>query len=163
MIVYGRGKYARTEEEVEWLIDDIINNLAQRVIDPSGYETVPERAVLCIVGDDYPERTNNRHANNCLYVSVNTQDEYGALKWWTTQAPESETEKDVFKFVWTSMNPNPPSFDPLLVKDPGAGDCYPREAAIPVAQVREALEEFCRSRTGKRPECIEWQLLEQSY
>ncbi|MFE3661148.1 Imm1 family immunity protein [Streptomyces sp. NPDC059165] len=39
---------------------------------------------------------------------------------------------------------------------------YPREAAIPRAQVREALEEFCRARSGQRPECIPWLLLDQT-
>ncbi|MFD7895522.1 Imm1 family immunity protein [Streptomyces sp. NPDC059743] len=162
MIVYGRGKYARTEGEAEGLIDDIINNLAQRVIDPSGYETVPERAVLCIVGDDYPERTNNRHANNCLYVSVNTQGEYGALKWWTNNVSDGAPKDDVSRFVWTSGSPNPPAADPGLISDPGTPSYYPRKAAIPIKQVREAVEEFCRARTGARPECVSWLLLEQS-
>ncbi|MEV6400547.1 Imm1 family immunity protein [Streptomyces sp. NPDC051907] len=31
---------------------------------------------------------------------------------------------------------------------------YPQEAAIPKTQVRDALEEFCRARTGQRSECI---------
>ncbi|WP_306324807.1 Imm1 family immunity protein [Streptomyces venezuelae] len=163
MIVYGRGKYARTGEEVDDLIHEIINTLAQRVVDPSGYETVPERAVVCIVEDDHPEKSTRWHADNCMYVSVDIESGYGALKWWGTQRAGSKVSSDVFKSVWTSMNPSPPDRDPLLIKDPGAGDCYPPEAAIPAAQVQEALEEFCHLRTGDRPECIKWQLLDQSY
>ncbi|MFC7994032.1 Imm1 family immunity protein [Streptomyces pilosus] len=160
VIVYGRGKYAQTEEGVRDLIDDVMTNLEQRVVDSSGYETVPECASFCIVEGKYPEETDKRHADNCLYVSVNTRDSYGALRWWSTQAPTDEAEADVCQFVWTSVSSNPPSFDPLLVKDPGSGECYPRGAAIPIAQLREAVEEFCRNRTGKRPQCIEWQLLD---
>ncbi|MHB9859484.1 Imm1 family immunity protein [Streptomyces sp. YIM S03343] len=81
----------------------------------------------------------------------------------TSKEPQDEAEEDIFRSVWTSMNPEPPSSDPLLIKDPGGGECYPRETAIPVTQVRDAIEEFCQSRTGKRPECIEWELLDQTY
>ncbi|MFB7031456.1 MULTISPECIES: Imm1 family immunity protein [unclassified Streptomyces] len=163
MIVYGRGKYARTGEEVENLIHEIVSSLAQRVIDPSGYETIPERAVVCIVDEDHPEKINRWHADNCMYVSVDIQSGYGALKWWGTRRVDSKISAEVFRSVWTSMSLNPPEEDPLLIKDPGSGECYPREAAISVAQIREALEEFCHLRTGDRPECIKWQLLDQSY
>ncbi|MHB9859482.1 hypothetical protein [Streptomyces sp. YIM S03343] len=85
MIVYSRGKYARSEEEVKVLVDDVMENLEQRVADPSGYETLPERASVCIVEGKYPEETDERQADNCLYVSINTHEGYGALRWWTTK------------------------------------------------------------------------------
>ncbi|TRV73339.1 hypothetical protein FKN01_27655 [Streptomyces sp. 130] len=163
MIVSGRGKYARTEREVQHLIHEVMTDLAQRQIDPSGYETVPERAVLCIVEDDHEERSNRWSADNCLYVSVDIESGYGALRWWGKRRPTSRASASIFDSVWTSLNSSPPATDPLLIMDPGAGDCYPRTAAIPVPRVREALEEFCGLRTGERPECIEWQLLDQTY
>ncbi|MER7735969.1 Imm1 family immunity protein [Streptomyces erythrochromogenes] len=30
------------------------------------------------------------------------------------------------------------------------------ESTLPLAQIRAALEEFCRKGTGGRPECISW-------
>ncbi|MGW2935724.1 Imm1 family immunity protein [Streptomyces sp. NPDC001156] len=37
----------------------------------------------------------------------------------------------------------------------GAGRTYPR-STLPVTQVHAALEEFCRTGAGDRPECIYW-------
>ncbi|MFD8966709.1 Imm1 family immunity protein [Streptomyces sp. NPDC059568] len=76
--------------------------------------------------------------------------------------PDGAPEDDVSRFVWTSGSPNPPAADPGLISDPGTPSYYPRKAAIPIKQVREAVEEFCRARTGARPECVSWLLLEQS-
>ncbi|MFC7219304.1 Imm1 family immunity protein [Streptomyces polyrhachis] len=160
MIVYGRGEYARSEEEVEALIGDVMSNLRQRGFTPDGFEIMPEQALFCIVEDSYPEDADTLHPDNYLHVSVNTTNGFGALYWWTIQAPEDDAEEDVFKFHWTSRNPNPPSFDPFVVEDPGGGTYFPREAAIPVAKIRAALEEFCRNKTGRRPECVDWYLLD---
>ncbi|MFC7994034.1 Imm1 family immunity protein [Streptomyces pilosus] len=76
--------------------------------------------------------------------------------------PPDAPEGHASRHVWTSGNLNPPSCDPQLVEDPGSPTYYPREAAIPVPQARAAVEEFCRERTGARPECIPWLLLNQS-
>ncbi|MFI1727661.1 Imm1 family immunity protein [Streptomyces acidicola] len=154
--------YARSEQEVDVLIDHIMSNLIQEGTTPDGFEIVPERAVISIVKGKYPEETDERWPSNFLYVSVNTKNGHGALKWWTSKVPDGAPENDISRFVWTSGNPNPPSFDPELIADPGDPSYYPREAAIPVAQVRAALEEFCRTRTGARPECVPWLLLDQS-
>ncbi|MET9881324.1 Imm1 family immunity protein [Actinacidiphila glaucinigra] len=166
MIVLGEFNtgeiYARTEREVEDLIDHTMNNLLQRGTTSDGFTIIPERAVISIVEGRYPEETDERWSNNLLYVSVNIKHGYGALKWWTRKVTKGAPEDDVSRFVWTSGNPNPPSFDPGLIADPGDPSYYPREAAIPVAQVRAALEEFCQARTGRRPECVPWLLLDQS-
>ncbi|MET7749740.1 Imm1 family immunity protein [Micromonospora sp. NPDC005367] len=34
--------------------------------------------------------------------------------------------------------------------------CDNRRSVLPLAQVRAAVEEFCRTGTGDRPECIRW-------
>jgi hypothetical protein len=154
--------YARSEEEIDALVDHIMNDLIQKGETPDGFEIVPEMAVVSIVDGKYPEETDEKWASNYLYVSVNTRNGYGALKWWTSKVPEAASEDDITRFVWTSGNSNPPSFDPELIEDPGTPKYYPREAAIPIPQVRSALEEFCRARTGGRPTCIPWLMLDQS-
>ncbi|GGR08875.1 Imm1 family immunity protein [Streptomyces pilosus] len=166
MIVLGGthagAVYARSEIEVDALIDHIMNDLIQRGVTHDGFEIVPERAVLSIVEGRYPEETDQRWPSNYLYVSVNTERGYGALKWWTNKVPADAPEGHASRHVWTSGNLHPPSFDPQLIEDPGSPTYYPREAAILVPQVRAAVEEFCRERTGARPECIPWLLLNQS-
>ncbi|MFE3329823.1 Imm1 family immunity protein [Streptomyces sp. NPDC059176] len=154
--------YARSEQEIDSLFEHIMNDLIQKGETRDGFEIVPERAVVSIVKGKYPEETDEQWATNYLYVSVNTRNGYGALKWWTSEVPEGASGEDISRFIWTSGNQNPPSFDPELIADPGTPRYYPREAAIPRAQVREALEEFCRARSGQRPECIPWLLLDQT-
>ncbi|MFF2540847.1 Imm1 family immunity protein [Streptomyces cyaneofuscatus] len=154
--------YARTEKEIDYLIEHIMGELIQAGRTSDGFEIIPERAALSIVKGKYPEETDERWPNNFLYVSLNTRNGYGALKWWTTNVPEEAPEDDAARFVWTSGALSPPPFDPELISDPGTPSYYPREAAIPARRVREALEEFCRTRTGERPNSVPWQLLEQS-
>jgi hypothetical protein len=159
---HAGATYARTQEEVDSLITHIMGDLIQAGKTPDGCDIIPERAVLSIVKGKYPEETDERWPNNYLYVSVNTAEGYGALKWWTSNIPDGARTDDTSRFIWTSGNPNPPSSDPMLIADPGTPSYYPRQAAIPSYQVRKALEEFCQERTGARPECIPWLLLEQS-
>ncbi|CAC36723.1 Imm1 family immunity protein [Streptomyces sp. NRRL_B-16638] len=154
--------YARTKEEVDSLIDHIMSDLIQAGETPDGFEIIPERAVLSVVEGKYPEETDERWPSNYLYISLNTTEGYGALKWWTSVVSDGAREDDVSRFVWTSGNQNPPSSDPRLIADPGTPSYYPRQAAIPSHQVREVLEEFCRAGTGARPGCIPWLLLDQS-
>ncbi|MFI8100478.1 Imm1 family immunity protein [Streptomyces sp. NPDC086023] len=56
----------------------------------------------------------------------------------------------------------PPLSRPSIDHGLGNADALPPDAAIPIAKVREAQEEFCRARTGDRPKCIDWLLLDQS-
>jgi hypothetical protein len=154
--------YAGTDQEVSLLVDHIMGDLIQAGRTSDGFEIIPERAVVSIVKGKYPEETSERWPNNYLYVSVNTRNGYGALKWWTSNVPNEAPEDEVSQFVWTSGVSSPPLFDPELISDSVSPSYYPREAAIPVKQVREALEEFCRTLTGARPKCVSWQLLEQS-
>ncbi|MFJ8601359.1 Imm1 family immunity protein [Streptomyces shenzhenensis] len=160
MIVAGsthRGDtFARSEREVDALVDRIINDLRQSGRTADGFEIMPERAVVCIMQED------EKWPSNHLYVTVNKSNGYGALRWWTDKAPEGAAGDHISRFIWTSGSPNPPAFDPQLILDPPTPLYYPREAAIPISEVREALEELCRKKTGERPTCISWQLLDQT-
>lgn len=137
--------YARTDREIDSLIDHIMSDLIQAGRTLDGFEIIPERAVLSIVKGKYPEETDERWPSNYLYVSVNTQKGYGALKWWTSSVPDQAPHDDVARFVWTSGVSSPPTFDPELISDPGTPSYYPREAALPTKQVRQALVEYCRT------------------
>jgi immunity protein Imm1 of predicted polymorphic toxin system len=89
-------------------------------------------------GDDWPD--------NYLVVSVNRSTGYGALIWYVTK--DFPQQDGVYGQIWISDNPRPPDFDPRVVSDPGEPAYHDPRSAIPVADVRAALEEFCR--TGHR-------------
>ncbi|PZT75714.1 MULTISPECIES: Imm1 family immunity protein [unclassified Streptomyces] len=166
MIIYcgsGSGEvYARSDQEVADVIDQVINSSTIRSLTEEGFEVVPDRFDFSIVGGVYPDETNERWPNNYLYVSVNSKIGYGALRWWTSRIPEGVAEGDMRRFVWTSKGETPPPVDPELIADPGGPRYYEPGAAIPLVELRKGVEEFCRMRTGDRPECISWQLLGQS-
>ncbi|MFI0242928.1 Imm1 family immunity protein [Streptomyces sp. NPDC016845] len=150
--------YARSDSEIADLVNHIMNDLVQGGRTSDGFETLPEYATVCIVEGKYPEETDERWPSNYLHVSVNTENGFGALRWFTSKVPEGAGEDHISRFVWASLNPDPPSFDPRLILDPPTPLYYPREAAIPVPRVRAALEEFCTAKTGARPESIPWML-----
>jgi hypothetical protein len=162
MIVAGETEagavFARSDAEVADLIDHIMTGLNQGGRTVEGFETPPEYGTLAIFEGEHPNEIEQRWPVSYLQVSVNTGNQYGALTWYTTRSPEGAGEDHPSRFVWISSNPNPPSFDPRLILDPGTPLYFPPEAALPVAQVREAAEEFCRVRTGTRPDCIQWMI-----
>ncbi|MGA4863687.1 Imm1 family immunity protein [Streptomyces lavendulocolor] len=89
-----------------------------------------------------------------LRVAVNQHHGYGALVWFTDDAfPASG---GVYDSVWVSDNPEPPHFDPRVVSDPGYPIFYDPSSALPVTQIRAAVDEFCNARSGARPECLNW-------
>ncbi|UPT47303.1 MULTISPECIES: Imm1 family immunity protein [Streptomyces] len=133
-----------------------MSDLLQGGRTPEGFEIMPEHATVAIVEDGHPERAETLWPSSYLHVSVNASNGYGALRWFSTKPPNGENENHMNGFVWVSANPNPPTFDPRLILDASTPLYYPRESALPVAKVREALEEFCRVRSGVRPECIPW-------
>jgi hypothetical protein len=100
--------------------------------------------------------TRGSWPDNYLRVGVNSITGYGGLVWYVSpkRAKDSGDEKD--RFCWVSDNPNPPDFDPQVLSDPGSPLCYDRGSTLPISCIREALEEFCRTATGDRPECINW-------
>ncbi|MFC8075679.1 Imm1 family immunity protein [Streptomyces sp. NPDC057307] len=92
--------------------------------------------------------------DNQLCVAVNGSTGYGALVWGVTE--DSSREGGAFDSVWVSDNPGPPDSDPRVVADPGVPSFHGPASALPVAQVRAAVEEFRRAGTGDRPEGVRW-------
>lgn len=93
-------------------------------------------------------------AESYLRAAVNRTTGYGALIWWADGTRDGRTEVD--SWIWISDNPEPPAFDPRVVADPGYPLFHHPRSALPINQVRAALEEFARLGTGDRPECVSW-------
>lgn len=82
-----------------------------------------------------------------LRISFNRNSGYGAMVW------ASEIDDNV---LWVSDNPEPPSFDPRVVLDPGTPVFHDPASALPGLDFRKALEEFCLSDSGERPASASW-------
>jgi hypothetical protein len=152
--IHGAYRYAETWPEMVELIEEVMNNLPTE--DPSSPWIVPgNTAQLCFV-DTRRLDPDPSWGDNYLAVAVNAKTGYGGLTWCFTSEREVPADDEVGNHVWLSDNPEPPAFDPRVVSDP----CYPifynPESTLPAAQVRAALEEFCRTATGDRPSCIGW-------
>ncbi|WP_326575261.1 Imm1 family immunity protein [Actinacidiphila glaucinigra] len=100
--------------------------------------------------------------NNFLVVSINKETGYGGLIWFVNAGyPGPETD-EVLDNIWVSDNPNPPDFDPGVVSNPDEPYWFDLRSTLPAEQIEAAVEEFCRVRTGIRPECVQWTLGEVS-
>jgi len=106
--------------------------------------------------DDRYVGSERRHLDNHLHVGVNASSGYGGLAWWVTPKRAVAEGTETAQWCWVSDNPNPPSTNPLVLSDPNSPILYDPRSTLPVDEVRSALEEFCRSGTGGRPECISW-------
>jgi Immunity protein Imm1 len=87
---------------------------------------------------------------------VNTETGYGGLTWFVTQDRAVAAGDEIADHVWVTDNPSPPGFDPRVVSELHYPVFYHPNSTIPAAQVQAALEEFCRTSTGDRPECVRW-------
>jgi hypothetical protein len=67
--------------------------------------------------------------------------------------------RDPDKWAWITHNPQSTAEPPDLLFDPEAGTDFPSSAAIPVGQLRRAIEQFLQ--TGQRPTRVEWREAEQ--
>lgn len=101
-----------------------------------------------------PHTDENQVADNLLQVAINRSTGFGALIWGVTM--KSPRKGGIYDSVWISDNPQPPNFDPQLISDPGYPLFHDPHSALPLSQVRKALEEFCETGTGDRPECVNW-------
>jgi hypothetical protein len=100
-------------------------------------------------------RTRSQHQPvSCLAVAVNRRTGHGGLIW-TPEVIGAE-QGSVWASVWVSDNAAPPETDPRVMSDPDAGIWFDPASALPLAHVRAAVEEFCRSGTGARPDCVGW-------
>ena len=103
--------------------------------------------------------SDTRHAgggldwpDNYLHVAANISTGYGGLVWFV--ADRHPRRGGVFDHVWVSDNPSPPDFDPQVISDPGEPRLHDPRSVLPLPRVRAAVEEFCRTGTGMRPESI---------
>ncbi|MCM4081124.1 Imm1 family immunity protein [Paractinoplanes hotanensis] len=94
--------------------------------------------------------------DNVLQVGVNPATGYGGLTWHVTPARADRSGDAKDAYCWVTDNPDPPETDPVVLSDPGAPVCYDRRSTLPIADIRAALEEFCRSGTGDRPQSVRW-------
>ncbi|MFF7216351.1 Imm1 family immunity protein [Streptomyces sp. NPDC008238] len=100
--------------------------------------------------------------NNFLMVSLNRETGYGGLIWFVNAGYPGPDPDEVLDNIWVSDNPNPPAFDPEVISNPGEPYWFEPRSTLPAADIEAAVEEFCRVRTGIRPECVQWTLGEVS-
>jgi hypothetical protein len=85
--------------------------------------------------------------NHQLRVSVRPSAGFAALNY--------IDHDDPILTIANSFNPKRPLPDVKLIFNGSTGSAFPRSAAIPIVEAREALLEWLE--TWKRPSCIEWQ------
>jgi hypothetical protein len=151
-VSYDRAwHHAETWAEMTRLITEVMENL-----EPEGrvgqWYSPGQDAWFCLAA----ERLSDERpvGDNYLRVAVNRSTGYGGLVWGFTE--ESPRRGGVYDSVWVSDNPRPPEFDPRVVSDPGLPLFHDPHSTLPVPRVRAAVEEFCRTGTGDRPECVHW-------
>ncbi|GAA1526430.1 hypothetical protein GCM10009678_04840 [Actinomadura kijaniata] len=94
--------------------------------------------------------------DSILDITINARTGYGALRWTVSADTTVPVAPEIAEHLWLSDNPIPPRIDPSVFADPWLPSYHHPHSALPVAQIRAAVEEFCRSRTGQRPACIGW-------
>ncbi|MFC7219303.1 Imm1 family immunity protein [Streptomyces polyrhachis] len=107
-----------------------------------------------MVGED------GEHVESVLSVGVNSESGYGALIWWCEDASVERVAAaagvEVAEHVWVSVNPSPPDRDPKVTSDPWCPSYFDRISALPLTEIRAAVEEYFRTGDGLRPSGIEW-------
>ncbi|MGK5557804.1 Imm1 family immunity protein, partial [Actinomadura kijaniata] len=86
--------------------------------------------------------------DSSLNVTINARTGYGALRWTVSTDTTVPVNPEIAQHLWLSDNPTPPLTDPSVFADPWLPSYHHPNSTLPVAQVRAAVEEFCRSRTG---------------
>lgn len=143
----GDEKYPSDWEETDRLISEALHFISPKET-RNGEHVVGGQASFC-----YTE-ASGRHPSTYLFVAANELSGYGALTWCTNGRPPRQG--GIYDYAWISDNPNPPESDSRLVSETYHPRFYDRASAIPLTQVRAAIEEYCRSGTGERPECVNW-------
>ncbi|WP_079000597.1 Imm1 family immunity protein [Streptomyces sp. AS58] len=100
--------------------------------------------------------------NNFLVVSLNRETGYGGLIWFVNDGYPGPDPDEVLDNIWVSDNLNPPDFDTEVVAEPGEPYFFDPRSTLPITKIEAAVDEFCRTRTGIRPECVHWTLGEAS-
>lgn len=150
--VGGVWYHPETWSQVSDLLDRIMRQ--QRTWFPG--IGVGDSVALSISADPYTSEAPGRRPDNYLHVRMNSFTGYGGLIWHVMGDRARATGAEDDQWCWVSDNPSPPSFDPLVLSDPGAPLSFDPRSALPAAQVRAAMEEFSRTATGERPTCVRW-------
>ncbi|WP_086821032.1 Imm1 family immunity protein [Allokutzneria sp. NRRL B-24872] len=140
-IIDNRFVYASTEHEIAEVIRTVIDVPHPVWTSQLYLWDRPCRSMLHhrIDDEEFPEHQ--------LRVSTNPETGWGALNYYGDED------------VWDSLNPNPSADAPELWFDPTSGARFRRNAALPLADVREAVREF--TKTGSRPTRVTWQVAER--
>lgn len=150
-LIHGKWRYVETLPEMLALVDLVMEDLASESEVPF-YDPGEDAKFMLSdkrhtgVGIDWP--------NSFLQIAVNVSTGYGGLIWFVTDGYAHKG--GIYESVWVSDNPSPPDFDPRVVSDPGEPAFHDPRSTIPNPLVRLAVEEFCRTGTGQRPECVSW-------
>lgn len=106
-----------------------------------------EWETILLIGDvEYHQTTEGPYPDQQMRVSVRPSAGYAALN--------HTNNSDANLAIANSFNPTlpPPNF--YLIFNGETGAVFPRTAAIPIPEARNALREWLRTR--RRPTCIAW-------
>ncbi|MEV6846727.1 Imm1 family immunity protein [Actinoplanes sp. NPDC051411] len=144
--VWVRGEHhvAHGWDEMSEEVETIMNTLGYEQ-----YVTMGRRQVRTFV-----QNAKLSFSDDLLWVGINNQTGYGALIWLALAS--SPKKGGIYNYTWVSDNPNPPTTDPQVIADPSVVYFHDPRNALPLADIRTALEEYCRTGTGDRPESISW-------
>ncbi|GAB1693486.1 Imm1 family immunity protein [Krasilnikovia sp. M28-CT-15] len=154
-LIHNKWHYAENESEICELITEVIENSEPEgivTVDSMQFPTAGEDARFMI--SDRRHTSGDEYPYNELAVAVNPSTGYGALIWHVSK--KFARKGGIYDHIWVSNNPKPPNLDPRVVSDPWNPTFHDPRSALPVPQVRAALEEFCRTGTGDRPQSIGW-------
>ena len=154
-------RYAETWPEISSLISEVMDNLKGErveVIDGIPYELAGDLARIACSDQRHDGATRSPDGSNWpsneLVMAVNRSTGHGALVWFVNA--RFPKKGGIYDHIWVSDNPEPPDFDPRVVSDPWASDFHDPRSTLPLPQIQAAVEEFCRTGTGDRPESIGW-------
>jgi hypothetical protein len=154
-----RRWFAETDTEVSTVVAEVLGSL-------QGWNKRGEHwhpgSIAWLSWSDRRHAGDSDMPNNFLVVSLNRESGYGGLIWFVNAGyPGPETD-EVLDNIWVSDNPNPPDFDTEVVSNPGEPYWFDPRSTLPIKEIEAAVHEFCRVRTGIRPECVQWTLGEVS-
>ncbi|MDR7303421.1 Imm1 family immunity protein [Haloactinomyces albus] len=135
-VIDGERHYADRNDEKPSLVD--------RLLRPQQ----PGRACHLYLWDRPYEDEQLPGPYQQVRVVTAAEEELGVLNF-TEETEEGEL------LSWHTCNPRPRDGAPVLRFDAGSPLAFPRDAVLPLAEVRTALIEF--TRTGLRPESVQWQ------
>lgn len=136
----GVACVAHGMREAVALIDEILT------LDHTDWETI------LLVGDvEFHQTAEGPYPDHQMRVSVRPSAGYAALNYTDNNDPTMS--------IANSYNPRRPLSGIYLIFNGETGTVFPQTATIPIADARNALHEWLRTR--QRPTCIEWRPYDQ--